>query len=115
MHLPKGRRSIGTDGDKGELDGKGAPNLQKSFEIGRITGKIDVVAPAFDDKAPIAAVAIAWRAAPPVLGRDVDHLEAIALVNIPPIQLVYPAESQGRDQLSQPLRDDYGYIFRQFA
>src|SRR5262245_57969078 len=65
MHLPKGRWSIGPDRDESELDGKGAANLQKPFEIGRITGEIDMVPLAFDDKAPIAAIAIARRATTP--------------------------------------------------
>src|SRR5919108_6418654 len=73
MHLPKGWRSIGADGDECELDGKGAPDLQETFEVGRITGEVDMVPLSLDDEPPIASVAIAGRPATPVIGWDVDH------------------------------------------
>src|SRR5918996_6427863 len=88
MHLPEGRRSISADRDEGELDGKGPPNLQEAFEIGCIAGEIDMVPVALDDEPPITSVPIVWRASTPVIGWDMDHLEAVTLKVLPPIQLV---------------------------
>ena len=50
-----------------------------------------------------------------MIGWDVDHLEAVTLKVLPPIQLVHPAKSQRCDQFSQPGGNDHRYVLWQLA
>jgi hypothetical protein len=44
-----------------------------------------------------------------------DHLEAVTLKVLPPIELVHPAKSQRCDQFSQPGGNDHRYVLWQLA